>query len=86
TGVADPSTGVADPSTGVTDQNTAVTGSSTVATDQNTGVTDPSTENLAVCSPQCSNGGTCTALNSCHCTSSWTGSRCETCTYTFIFL
>ncbi|CAF1491107.1 unnamed protein product [Adineta steineri] len=33
---------------------------------------------LAICSQQCSNGGSCTGPNSCTCTSSWTGSQCET--------
>ncbi|CAF3980827.1 unnamed protein product [Adineta steineri] len=32
----------------------------------------------AICFPQCSNGGKCTGPNSCTCTSSWTGPRCET--------
>ena len=33
---------------------------------------------LAVCSPVCSNGGTCNTGNTCTCTSSWTSSRCTT--------
>ena len=33
---------------------------------------------LAVCSPTCSNGGTCNAGNVCACPSTWTGSRCTT--------
>ena len=30
----------------------------------------------AVCSPSCSNGGTCTAPNTCSCTPQWTGATC----------
>ena len=36
---------------------------------------------LAVCSPVCSNGGTCNAGNTCTCPSTWTGTRCTTRTY-----
>ena len=32
----------------------------------------------AVCTPVCSNGGTCSSPGVCTCTSSWTGSRCAT--------
>ena len=33
---------------------------------------------VAVCSPECSNSGTCTAPNTCNCTAEWTGSTCDT--------
>ena len=32
----------------------------------------------AVCSPKCSNGGTCKAPNTCQCVSGWSGDRCQT--------
>ena len=33
---------------------------------------------LAVCTSACQNGGTCSAPNTCSCTSSWTGATCTT--------
>ena len=33
---------------------------------------------VAVCSPTCSNGGTCSSPGVCTCTSTWLGSRCTT--------
>ena len=33
---------------------------------------------LAVCTSACQNGGTCSAPNTCTCTSSWTGATCTT--------
>ena len=33
---------------------------------------------LAVCTPACSNGGTCNAGNTCSCPSTWSGTRCTT--------
>ncbi|MFA5624973.1 MAG: SUMF1/EgtB/PvdO family nonheme iron enzyme [Bradymonadales bacterium] len=30
------------------------------------------------CTPECQNGGTCTALNTCTCLSGWTGNSCQT--------
>ena len=32
----------------------------------------------AICASSCQNGGTCTAPNTCTCTSSWTGGMCTT--------
>ena len=40
---------------------------------------------LAVCSPVCLNGGVCNAGNTCTCTASWSGTRCATRTYLFLF-
>ena len=34
---------------------------------------------IAVCSPSCQNGGTCTSPGSCTCTRGWTGTSCENC-------
>ena len=34
---------------------------------------------LAVCSPSCQNGGTCTSPGRCTCTRGWTGTSCENC-------
>ena len=33
---------------------------------------------VAVCSPSCSNGGTCGSPGVCTCVSGWTGTRCAT--------
>ena len=40
---------------------------------------------LAVCTPVCSNGGTCSSPGTCTCTALWTGSRCATRKYWYIW-
>lgn len=42
--------------------------------------------NLAVCAPTCQNSGTCTAPNTCTCTSQWTGSTCATRRFSFMMI
>ena len=31
---------------------------------------------IAICSPNCANGGTCTAPDTCDCSPGWTGQYC----------
>ena len=41
---------------------------------------------LAVCTPVCSNGGTCSSPGTCTCTALWSGSRCATRKYWHIWM